>query len=334
MSERPRVFIGQELHSDAMALLSREADVHLGYGPEAEDVDDLAPLLDAVVVRFDGVSERTLRAASRLKVVARAGVGFENIAVDTARELGVPVYITAGANSRSVAEHAFALALALAKDVVRWDRLTRARPDDLYTRREQELSPMLTGARLGLVGVGGIGAEVARIGLGGFDMQVRGYHPTRTEHPIEALGVELTSSLPDLLGWADVLVLAAPLTDETRGLLGAEEFALMKPHSLLVNVARGELVDERALADALEHGRPGGAGIDVWHGKVPAPDHPLLASAKTVCTPHRAGRTDDAQRAMGVIAATAALDVLAGRTPTGVRDITADRVRTPYREST
>lgn len=321
---RPHVFVGQELHPDAMALLREQTTLHVGFGPEAEDVDEVAPLLEGIVVRYDGVSAETLRRAERLRVIARAGVGFENIAVDAARERGLPVLITAGANARSVAEHAFALAFALARDVVRWDRVIRERPDDLGTLRERDLSPMLTGARLGLVGVGGIGAELARIGGGGFDMELRGYHPTRTEHPIQQLGVELTSSLPDLLGWADIVCLQVPLTERTRGLLGAEEFAMMQPHSFLINVSRGEIIDELALAEALELGRPARAGIDVWQGKLPSREHPLLRSDKTICTPHRAGRTDDAQRALGVLAVQAVLDVLAGRTPAGVRDVTDD----------
>ncbi|MGC4112610.1 MAG: NAD(P)-dependent oxidoreductase [Nocardioides sp.] len=323
-SQTAHVYVPQELHPDAMALLDDAGVVvHRGFGADAEAEAEIAPLLDAVVVRHHGVSAATIAGAPRLKVVARAGVGFENIPIDEARQRGIPVYITPGANSRSVAEHALALILALLKDIVRWDRLTRERPDDLYQVRERGLAPMLTGARLGLIGVGGIGTELARIGTRGFAMDVLGYHPTRSEHPIQALGVQLTSSLPQLLGWADIVSIQVPLTEATTGLLGAEEFALMQPHSLLINVARGELIDEKALAVALERGRPGGAGIDVWHDSVPARDHPLLASSKTVCTPHRAGRTEDAQRALGVLAVTAALDVLAGRTPTRVRDITA-----------
>jgi D-3-phosphoglycerate dehydrogenase len=322
MTARPHVHLGQEIHPDALALLEEGAVVHRGYGPDREQLEGLLDVLDAMVVRYDGVSADTLRRASRLRVVARAGVGYENVPVDVARNQGIPVYITAGANSRSVAEHVFALALALVKDVVRWDRVTRQRPDDLGVIREQGLSRMLTGARLGLLGVGGIGSQVASIGVGGFGMHVLAYHPSRIEHPIQRLGVRLTQSLDELLGWADMVSVQVPLTDATRGMLGAREFSLMQPHAVLINVSRGDILDEAALADALANGRPGGAGLDVWEGKLPARDNPLLASPHTVCTPHRAGRTEDAQRRLGVLAVTAVLDVLAGRSPSGVIDIT------------
>jgi phosphoglycerate dehydrogenase-like enzyme len=263
--------------------------------------------------------------APRLRAMARAGAGFENIPVESARRRGVPVLITPEANSRTVAEHVFALALAVLRQIPSWERRVRAGEPDLALRREGELSRDLSGKTLGIIGMGRIGTEVARMGRAGFLMAVLAFHPRRGDDEIRALGAEPTASLDDLLRRSDVVAVQVPLTEQTRGMLGAAEFARMKPEAILVNVSRGGVVDETALAEAIAAGRIAGAGIDVWQGKVPRPGNPLLALDRVVASPHRAGRTEEAQRRAGVQAARALLDALEGLVPTGAIDVATPR---------
>jgi D-3-phosphoglycerate dehydrogenase len=231
------------------------------------------------------------------------------------------VLITAEANSRTVAEHVFALALAVFREIPKWDRLTRAGGPDLHAIRELDLAHDLSEKRLGIVGIGRIGTEVARIGRDGFLMDVLAYHPTRSDDEIRSRGAEPTRSLSELLGRVDLVSLQVPLSDETRGMMGAEQFRQMTPQSVLVNVSRGGIVDETALAEALRSGTIAGAGIDVWERHVPRQGHPLLGLDHVVVSPHRAGRTEEAQRRMGMTAVRALLDTLAGREPVGVANV-------------
>ncbi|MEV1168882.1 NAD(P)-dependent oxidoreductase [Nonomuraea sp. NPDC049784] len=194
---------------------------------------------------------------------------------------------------------------------------------DLALTREGELSHDLSGKRFGIIGMGRIGREVARIARHGFLMEVLAYHPRRTDDEVRALGAEPAASLEELLRQCHVVSVQVPFSEQNRGMLGAAEFALMRPDAVLVNVSRGGIVDEKALAKAIVEGRIAGAGIDVWEGKVPRPDNPLLALDQVVATPHRAGRTEEAQRRSGLVSAQGLLDVLGGLTPTGAIDVIA-----------
>jgi phosphoglycerate dehydrogenase-like enzyme len=179
----------------------------------------------------------------------------------------------------------------------------------------------LSGKRMGLVGAGRIGQEVGHIARNGFGMSVAAYHPRRSASQLTELGMDPADSLEQLLTESDIVSVQVPLTDETRGMLGQHHFQLMKPRSILVNVSRGGVIDEQALAASMSSGRPWGAGIDVWADKVPRPDNPLLSCPGVVASPHRGGRTEEAQIRAGVSAARALIDVLAGRDPRDVLDV-------------
>ncbi|CAN7517197.1 hydroxyacid dehydrogenase [Aminobacter sp. LjRoot7] len=260
----------------------------------------------ALVVRLVELIDRDMMAASRnLRIVAKHGVGTNDIDVAAASALGITVIMATGANAHSVAEHALGLILALTKDFLRQDGHIRNGLWDkrLYAGRE------LRGQKLGLVGFGLIGQILARM-VAPIGMQVSAYDPFAPEEAF-AGGVERATSLNALLAESDVVSLHCPLTDSTRGLIGAREIALMKPTAYLVNTARGEVVDEPALIAALHAGRIAGAGLDSFAEEPPVAN-PLWQLPNVILTPHVAGVTEDARRAVSIMTATNVLAFLRG----------------------
>ena len=229
------------------------------------------------------------RAAPKLRLVQLLSAGYDRVDVEAARKAGVPVANNGGANAIAVAEHTLMLMLAVLKRLVRLHNdvvAGRWRASDLGDARVYELA----GKTLGIVGLGNIGRKVARRAAA-FDMDVRYYDVKRlTEDEEDALGVRF-ALFTELLRAADVVSLHVPLDDTTRKMLGAREFALMKPTAILVNTCRGRVVDEDALHRALTEGQIAAAGLDVMVEEPPAPSHPLLALPNVTLTPHSAGPT-------------------------------------------
>ena len=254
------------------------------------------------------VTREVVARARDLKAVARAGSGVDNIDLEACRERGVAVFNTPGANAVSVAEHTWALVLGLLR------QLPRAASSMAAGRWEKsELGGReVRGKVLGLVGFGRVGQEVARLGLA-FGCRVQAHDPlVHVEDMVP--GVD-AATLDELLATSDIVSLHAPLLPETKGLLSAERLARMKPGALLVNCARGALVDEAALERALAEGRLAGAGLDVFEREPPG-DRPLLRLPQVLATPHVAANTPEAQRRAGIEAAAALRDYLStGQAP-------------------
>jgi D-3-phosphoglycerate dehydrogenase len=270
---------------------------------------ELAEILgDAVgvIASTDTFDSSVFAACPNLKVIARTGVGVDAIDLKAATQAGVLVATTPGANEQAVADHALALILALQRRLAendgairqgRWDRAGSLTPSDLY------------GAKVGLIGSGVIGRAV--IGrLRGFGSTISVYDPYLETAPE---GTELVD-LATLLTSSDIITVHAPLTESTRGLLGAQEFAAMKPGAYLVNVSRGGIIDEVALADAIRSGHLGGAGLDTFATE-PIGDSPLRDLPTVIMSPHIAGLSHRSIEAMTQQATRAVLDVLAGRLP-------------------
>jgi len=306
-----RVHLEQPVHEEALALLRENAEVSVGFGPEARELDDaLLAEVNALLVRTKPLGAEEIEKAPRLRVIARHGVGVDNVAVGAATRRGVPVLITPRANLRSVAEHVFALALAVSRNLLRADRCVR---EGRFAERDSLVGRELFGGTLGVIGLGRIGEEVARIGAAGFGMRVLGHDPYLDETAVRARGAEPVGSLDELLPACDLVSVHVPLTEETRGLLGARELGLMSPGSVLVQAARGGVVDEGALVEALREGGPlAGAGIDVFGEEPPPADHPLFSVETAVLSPHTAASTRQAMRRMGLDAARGILDILGG----------------------
>ncbi len=263
----------------------------------------------AVIAGVDSFTKEVFERAPQLRVVSRFGVGVDNVDLAAATEHKVVVTITPGANAVAVAELTILLMLALARHLPVHDRWVRAGEWKRGTGME------LMGATLGLVGLGSIGQEVA-VRARAFGMRVLATrrHPTHSDIADEVWPPE---RLPDLLRVSDVVSLHLPLTPETYHMIGAKEMALMKPTAFLVNTARGGLVDEQALYEALRERRLAGAAFDVFEQEPPG-ESPLLQLDNFIATPHIGSATVQTARRMGWMAAQNALAVLEGRRPEGV----------------
>jgi len=247
---------------------------------------------DVVIVPPSGIPTPILDRARRLRLIQKGGAGYEALDLASATAHGVPVAVTPGSNAMTVAEHTFLLMLSLGRRID--DQRDSLRRGDWRDDRQATRTVDLCEATLGIVGLGAIGAEIARRARA-FGMHLLAH--TRSAKPaLEAeLAVERVA-LPVLLRRSDFVVLACPLTSETRGMIDAAALAAMKPTAYLVNIARGAVVDEPALIEALGSGRIAGAGLDVFASEPPPADHPLLQLRNVVATPHVAGISAAAQR--------------------------------------
>jgi D-3-phosphoglycerate dehydrogenase len=290
---------------------------------QADELADLVGGVDAIILGLDSLTAAVLERADRLKVVARYGVGLDNVDLEAATARGIVVTTTPGANSVAVAELTLTFALALARGLTFHDRAVRA------GRWERRPGFELQATTLGIVGLGAIGREVAARGLA---LGMRLVCTDPVPPPLELvrhLEIERLS-LEALLRSSDVVSLHTPLTSETRGMIGAAELAQMKPGAVLINTARGGLVDEAALYQALRAGRLGGAALDVFDREPPGRS-PLLELDNFLATPHIGSTTLQSAARMGLMAAENALAVLEGRRPEAVAnpEVFADRRRPP-----
>ena len=282
-------------------------------GIAREDLLEVIQDYDALVTRSrTQVDAALLDAAPRLKVVGRGGVGVDNIDLDAASRRGVVVLNAPEANNVSAAELAVALLLAAARGVGRSDRAIRAGTwDRAFLGRE------IKGARLGIVGLGRIGSLVATRAAA-LGMEVAAYDPYIAPQRAERLGVELIEALPDLLARSDALSVHTPLTDETDGMIGPDELATLPSGSIVVNAARGGIVQEAALADALEAGHLFAAGLDVFRSEPPPADHPLVQRDDVVHTAHLGANTREAQARIGAEIVERTVQALRGEFGRGV----------------
>ncbi|TCJ19985.1 hydroxyacid dehydrogenase [Rubrobacter taiwanensis] len=308
------VYVQRPIHEEAIELLRSSTKVVLGFGPGGRDIEAILPDVHAILVRTDPLPAELIRRARSLRVIARHGVGVDNIALDEANRRCIPVLITPEANLRSVAEHVFALALAASRNLMRADSFVRT---GRFAERDRLAGRELFGGRIGVIGIGRIGAEVVRIARGGFAMQALGYDPHLTPEEIRQQGAEPTENLDKLLSTSDIVTVHVPLTPKTRGLLGARELSLMRPESVLVQTSRGGVIDEATLAAAMREGRLAGAGVDVFEQEPPPEDHPFFGMNSMVLTPHIGAHTRQAMRRMAMAAARGILDVLSGVDPFG-----------------
>lgn len=263
-------------------------------GLSREELLEAIPAYDALITRSrTQVDREVLVRGKRLKVVGRGGVGVDNIDLEAASRLGILVVNVPDANTRSAAELAFGLLLAAARGISDSDRKIR---EGVWDRRF--LGYELRGKTLGIVGLGRIGGQVARFAKG-FEMRVLAYDPYIPRARAESLGVELLEELEDLLRQSHFLTVHTPLTEETRGMIGRRELYLLPREAVVVNAARGGIVDEKALLEALDEGHLFAAGLDVFAQEPPPKDHPLLHHPRVVLTAHLGANTFEAQARVG-----------------------------------
>ncbi|MDP9265931.1 MAG: phosphoglycerate dehydrogenase [Chloroflexota bacterium] len=293
---------------EGLDLLRERCDVRVAHGQSQDELVGRMSDVEALAVRSETkVTARVLDAAPRLVVVGRAGVGVDNIDVAAATARGVYVVNAPHGNVVAAAEHSLALALALLRHIAPADASIR---EGRWTR-SAFIGRELRGKTLGLLGIGRVGSEVARRAAA-FDMRVIAYDPFATEASARATGARLVG-LDELFATADIVSLHTPLTDQTRGLVNADTLAKMRPSAVLVNCARGEIVDLPSLAAALEAGTIAGAALDVFPQEPLPADSPIRRAPRTILTPHIAGSTAEAQTNVAVDVVRQILDVLDGR---------------------
>jgi D-3-phosphoglycerate dehydrogenase len=301
-----RVLVSDPLAEAGVAILRARAAVDVRTGLSREELLAILPEYDALIVRSEtNVSADVLAAGTRLRVVTRAGVGTDNIDVPAATERGISVLNTPGPNSIAAAEHTLAVTLATLRHIPLADASLRAGKWE----RKRFVGSELYRKTLGVVGLGRIGREVTSRARA-FGMDVLIYDPYVSAATAEALGATALP-LDAVLAGADIITLHLPLLAETRGIIGARELARMKHGAFLINCARGGLVDEAALYEALTSGHLGGAGLDVYEREPPV-GSPLLGLPNVTVTPHLAASSVEAQEGVGIVAAETTLAALAG----------------------
>jgi D-3-phosphoglycerate dehydrogenase len=273
----------------------------------AAELVDLLPGCHGYIAGLDYIDRTVLEAAAELKVIARYGAGVDRVDLEAAKEKGIIVTNTPGANTVSVAELTIGLMLAVARNIPLANEATKG--GDWPRLRGISLE----GKVVGLVGFGAIGKQVARR-LHGFDCQIVAYDPVPDEDFARSNNVALRP-LAQILSQADVVSLHVPALPATRGMVNAEFLGQMKPGAILINTARGEIVNEADLLAALESGHLRGAGLDAFAIEPPGVDNPLLTLPQVIATPHTGAHTDSATNAMGWGALRDCLAVLSGQKP-------------------
>ncbi len=257
------------------------------------------------------VDRDLLRRAPNLLIVSSNGAGYDPVDVEACTEAGVLVVNQSGGNAHSVAEHALGMLLTLSKRILEADRVLRRDPN---VNRNALIGTEAQGKTIGIVGLGNVGRRIAELCNGLLGMKVLAYDPYLTAAEMASRGGEKVE-LDELLRRSDYVSISCPLTRESRGMIGAKQFALMQPHAYFITTARGFIHDEAALAEALRNRLIAGAGLDVWAKEPPPPDHPLLQFDNVLASPHTAGVTKEARANMGRIAAEQILDALDGKRP-------------------
>ncbi|QEN86512.1 hydroxyacid dehydrogenase [Labrys sp. KNU-23] len=304
----PHILVAGKLHPSGITLLRSAAGVTFDYVEEVSEAS-YAPLIaaaDGLIIRTQPLSAATVAHAARLKIVSRHGVGYDAVDLASLNSKGIALSIVGDVNSISVAEHAMMLMLACAKQLLRADRSVR---EAGWAWRNRLEATELFGKRLLIMGFGRTGRQLAKLAAV-FGMEVRAFDPY-----LQSLGwpegaVACVSDLRAGLGWADAISVHVPRGE--RPAIGAEELALMKPSAILVNTARGGIVDEAALLGALRTGRISAAGLDVFDDEPPLADHPLFGLDQVILTPHIAGLTAECAERMAISSVQNVLDFFSG----------------------
>jgi D-3-phosphoglycerate dehydrogenase / 2-oxoglutarate reductase len=316
-----RVFYVKYLADPVFAdILGRRSDIRLDR-LENDSPDEIAgPVLaaahvyqvgsarDEIAPRFH-VDPALIARMPDVLVVSTSGVGYDTVDVTACTDAGILVVNQAGGNREAVAEHALAMLIALSKRIPETNQVMRR---ERLVDRVAYMGNDVFGKTVGIIGLGNVGGRLAQLCRGLFSMQVLAYDPYLTAEVCAARGAEKVA-LDDLMRRSDYVSINCPLSAETRGMVGAPQLALMRPHAYLITTARGHIHDEATLADALERKQIAGAGLDVWATEPPAPEHPLLRFDNVLVSPHTAGVTRETRFNMGKIAAKQVLAALDGK---------------------
>lgn len=316
----------QPIHAAGTDIL-QQAGIEVSLASAADMatvVREIGPV-DAVITRNAGLDGAAMEAAPNLKVLGVHGTGYDRVDVACATRRNLPIVYTPYANVQSVAEQAIAQMMAISKRIREADRAVR---DERFGYRYESEFHELSGRTLAVIGFGKIGRRVAEIASTAFQMRVRVFSPSVPRAEIEAAGFSAAASLDEAIAGADVVSLHQRLTAETRGSIDARRLASMKPDAMLVNTARGGLVDAAALVAALNSGHLMGAAFDVFEQEPLPSGHPFMGCERLVLSPHIGGATGEAMRRTAIEVAAQVVDVLVGRKPKYLinSDVWAERV--------
>lgn len=307
MSAVTRVLVSDKLSDEGLAILAEAEGIEFDHKPglSPDELKKILPAYDGLIIRSGTkASADVIEAGKKLRVIGRAGIGVDNVDLEAATARGIIVMNTPEGNTITTAEHAIALMTSLARRIPqatasmrtgKWEK-TRFNGKELFDQT------------LGVIGLGNIGSIVADRARG-LHMRVIAFDPLVSEERAERLGVDLVS-LDELIARSDVITVHVPLTESTRGLIGRAAFAKAKRGVLIINAARGGIVDERALLEAIESGKCGGAALDVFETEPPPKDHPLLQREEVIFTPHLGAATDTAQLNVAIAVAEQVRDYL------------------------
>ncbi|GDX10391.1 D-3-phosphoglycerate dehydrogenase [Verrucomicrobiota bacterium] len=295
---KPKVLVADPVSERGIAELQEGGllDVTVKTGLKEDELLKIIGEFDGLVVRSQTkVNARVIEAAKKLKVVGRAGVGVDNVDVEAATKRGVVVMNTPAGNTISTAEHAFSLLMAISRNIAQADASVKAGKWDRKSFEGVELY----GKTLAILGMGRIGTEIARRAIA-FGMRVFAYDPYLSASRARSLQVELVERLDEIVPLADYITMHMPLTDETKNMLNAERLAKTKKGVRIINCARGGLIDEKALYDALKSRQVAAAALDVYEVEPPPADFPLRSLPNIVLTPHLGASTAEAQENVGI----------------------------------
>jgi D-3-phosphoglycerate dehydrogenase len=312
-------FINGPAHGIFTEILQKRSDIRLDKLKNDSADDDATPILagahayqigsarDELAKKYHAGPD-LLRRTQSLLIVSTNGAGYDTVNLKACTDAGVLALNQAGGNKEAVAEHALAMMLSLSKRIVEADRTIRREIVD----RNIFMGHDMFGKTIGIIGLGNVGKRIAELCRGLFRMRVLAYDPYVSAEAMKQHGVEKVS-LDEVMSQGDFVSINCPLTDESRGMVGARQYALMKPSAYFITTARGNIHDEKALEDALRARKLAGAGLDVWEKEPPPLDHPLLKFDNVMVSPHTAGVTYEARENMGRIAAEQMLAALDGK---------------------
>lgn len=299
-----KILVTESLAEEGINLMTQQYEVDVCLGLKQPELISIIGGYDALVVRSETkVNAEVINAAHRLQVIGRAGVGVDNIDLEAATRKGIVVVNAPASNTISAAEHTIAMLLSLARNIPKANNSLKGG----QWKRAEYTGVEIRKKTLGIIGLGNVGSEVAHRAIG-LQMYLIGYDPYISPEYAKNIGVEIVS-LNELLKRSDFITLHLPLTEATRGMIGPEQFTLMKPSVRIINCARGGLIDEEALYKALEEGKVAGAALDVF-SKEPATNNILFKSEKVIATPHLGASTFEAQTGVATEIAEQVVQVL------------------------
>ena len=313
MQIKKKALLVQEIHPAGIEMLKQEVDIIMAKSSDPEKLIHEVADVDAIILRLSQLPASVINAATKLKVIGRPGVGCENVDILAAAGRGIPVVYAPGSNDVSVAEHTVGLLVALAKQFVKANAAVKC--ENNFQFRHVVRTVEIKGKTVGIVGFGNIGRKVASICREGFGMNIITFDKFITDDFATRHGAKRIGKLEDLMAEADFVSLHVPLTKENFHMISHDQLWLMKPTAFLLNTARGAILDEQALFEALDKKIIAGAAIDVFEKEPPEQGSPLLSADNIIMTPHMAAHSEESMARMSTMMAEGVLDVLNGRTP-------------------